>query len=101
VFVFLSLAYFTQQNGLHVLQITKTNKPLSQACWPMPLMPALRKQREAGVALKVREQPGLQIKSRTARALTQRNPVSEKPEPISFLWLDATSWGTTLYAFVH
>lgn len=66
----------------------------------MSLMPALKKQREAGVALKVREQPGLQIKSRTARALTQRNPVSEKPEPISFLWLDAASWGTTL-SFMH
>ena len=43
--------------------------------WLMPLIPALKKQRQT--YLWIWGQPGLQMSSRTATAVTQRNPVSK------------------------
>jgi hypothetical protein len=55
----------------HVI-ITISKIKRSQAWWCTPLIPALRRQADFGV----QGQPGLQVSSRTAKAI-QRNPVSK------------------------
>jgi hypothetical protein len=46
----------------------------------MPLIPALRRQRQVDLC-KFEARLVYRVSSRTVRAVTQRNPVSEKPKP--------------------